>query len=52
MTAFKIYMHGLYPLAYPTQKQLDAMAGAGRAYIAPDFKETFYHGLVLLAAEL
>jgi AcrR family transcriptional regulator len=52
MTAFMTYMHGLYPLAYPSQKQLDAMAGAGRAYTAPDFKKSFYHGLVFLAAEL
>jgi AcrR family transcriptional regulator len=52
MTAFMTYMHGLHPLSYPTQKQLDAMAGAGRAYTAPDFKKSFYHGLLLLAAEL
>jgi AcrR family transcriptional regulator len=52
MMAFVTYMHGLYPLAYPSQKQLDAMAGAGRAYATPDFKTSFYHGLVLLAAEL
>jgi hypothetical protein len=45
-------MHGLYPLSYPSQKQLDAMAGAGRPYTAPDFKKSFYHGLLLLAAEL
>jgi AcrR family transcriptional regulator len=51
-TGFMTYMHGLYPLAYPSQKQLDAMAGAGRAYTAPDFKKSFYHGLLLLAAEL
>jgi AcrR family transcriptional regulator len=52
MTAFLTYMHGLYPLAYPSQKQLDAMAGSGRAYTAPDFRASFYHGLALLAAEL
>jgi AcrR family transcriptional regulator len=52
MTAFLTYMHGLYPLSYPTQKQLDAMKRAGRAYTAPDFKKSFYHGLTLLAAEL
>jgi AcrR family transcriptional regulator len=52
MTAFLTYMHGLYPLSYPTQKQLDAMEGAGRAYTAPDFRKSFYHGLMLLAAEL
>jgi hypothetical protein len=40
----------LYPLAYPTQKQLDAMAG--RAYAAPDFKGTLYRALVLLLSEL
>jgi AcrR family transcriptional regulator len=52
MIAMMSIMQGLYPLAYPTQKQLDAMAMAGRAYTAPDFKGTLYRALLLLLSDL
>jgi AcrR family transcriptional regulator len=52
MTAFLIYIHGLFPLAFPTQKHIDAMAMAGMEYTSLDFKTAFYRGLMLLAAEL
>lgn len=52
MTALLTYMHGLYPLAYPTQKQIDAMVMAGMGYEPLDFRSSLYHGLWLLAAEL
>lgn len=52
MIFFMSVVQGLYPLAFPTQKQIDAMAMAGRGYTAPDFKETLYHGLLLLLADL
>jgi AcrR family transcriptional regulator len=51
MTAFLAFIHGLYPLAYPTKKQVDAMALAGREYTAPDFKESYYHCISLLLSE-
>jgi AcrR family transcriptional regulator len=50
-TAFVSFIHGLYPLAYPTKKQNDAMALAGREYTAPDFKESYYHCISLLLSE-
>ncbi|MFP3090022.1 TetR/AcrR family transcriptional regulator [Treponema sp. TIM-1] len=52
MTSFLSYIHGLYPLAYPSKKQSDAMVLAGRTYIAPDFNDTLYHGILLLLADL
>jgi hypothetical protein len=51
MTAFLSYMHGLYPLAYPSKKQLDAMTLAGREYAPVDFKDTFYKAMLLLLAD-
>ena len=51
MTAFLAIIHGLYPLAYPTQKQVDAMTLAGKVYTAPDFKESYYHCILLLLSE-
>ena len=52
MVGFLTYMHGLFPLAYPSQKQLDAMALAGMEYRRLDFKASFYQGILLLAADL
>jgi hypothetical protein len=52
ITDFLAYSHGLYPLAFPSQKQIDAMPMTGSGYTPPDFKTTVYYGLLLLAAEL
>jgi AcrR family transcriptional regulator len=52
MAAFMSYLHGLYPLAFLSQKQIAAMKMAGMAYEPLDFKDTFYHGVLLLLADL
>jgi AcrR family transcriptional regulator len=52
MTAMMSIIQGLYPLAFPSQKQIDAMAMAGREYTAPDFKGTLYRCLSLLLSDL
>jgi AcrR family transcriptional regulator len=50
--AFFSYIHGLYPLAFPSKKQVDAMALGGTEYVPFDFKETFYKAILLLLADL
>jgi AcrR family transcriptional regulator len=52
MISFMSYVHGLYPLSFPTKKQIDAMSTAGREYIPPDFKDTLYRGILLLLRDL
>ena len=52
MTAFFSFIYGLYPLVHPTKKQKDAMALAGMGYAPIDFKDTFYHGILLLLSDL
>jgi AcrR family transcriptional regulator len=52
MISFLSYIQGLYPLVYPTKKQTDAMALAGRKYWAIDFKATLHQGLSLLLSNL
>jgi AcrR family transcriptional regulator len=51
MTALMSFVQGLYPLAFPTKKQIDAMRMVGREYKAPDFKDTLYRGLLLLLSD-
>ncbi|MDR1655465.1 MAG: hypothetical protein LBR96_05650, partial [Treponema sp.] len=51
ITALVSYMHGLYPLAYPSKKQVDAMALAGWEYIPVDFEDTFHKAMLLLLAD-
>jgi AcrR family transcriptional regulator len=50
--AYLSYIHGLYPLAFPSKKQIDAMALGGTEYVPFDFKETFYKAILLLLADL
>jgi AcrR family transcriptional regulator len=52
MTAMMSIIQGLYPLAFPSQKQIDAMAMAGRNYTAPDFRGTLHRCLSLLLSDL
>lgn len=51
MIMFSAYIHGLYTLAYPTQKQIDAMKLAGREYVPVDFRATLYKAVLLLLAD-
>jgi AcrR family transcriptional regulator len=52
MTAMMSLIQGLYPLAFPTQKQIDAMAMAGKEHTPPDFKGTLYRALLLLLPDV
>jgi AcrR family transcriptional regulator len=52
MTSFFSYIHGLYPLAHLSKKQIDAMTLGGMEYIPFDFKETFYKAILILVADL
>jgi AcrR family transcriptional regulator len=52
ITSLMSFIQGLYPLAFPTKKQIDAMAMAGKEYKAPNFKDTLYRGLLLLLSDL
>jgi AcrR family transcriptional regulator len=52
MASFMSYVHGLYPLSFPTKKQIDAVSMAGREYNPPDFRDTLYHGILLLLHDL
>jgi AcrR family transcriptional regulator len=51
MVSFLAYILGYYPLAHPTQKQIDAMELAGLAYRPLDFRDAYYHALRLLTAD-
>jgi hypothetical protein len=51
ITVLLSYMHGLYPLAYPSKKQVDAMALAGMEYVPVDFEDTFHKAMLLLLAD-
>jgi AcrR family transcriptional regulator len=51
MVSFLAYILGYYPLAHPTQKQIDAMGLAGLAYRPLDFRDAYYHALRLLTAD-
>jgi hypothetical protein len=50
-TMFMTCIHGLFPLARLSQKQIDAMKIAGRDYVAIDFQETLYQAILLLLAD-
>jgi AcrR family transcriptional regulator len=52
MLAMMSIIQGLYSFAFPTQKQIDAMAMTGKKYTVPDFKGTLYRGLLLLLSDL
>jgi AcrR family transcriptional regulator len=52
ITSFMSYIYGLYPLAFPTKKQTDAMIMAGRELNPPNFRDTFYRGILLFLSDL
>jgi AcrR family transcriptional regulator len=52
MAVFLSCVHGLYPIAFPTKKPVDAMVMAGMKYTPIDFKDTFYRCLLLLVSDL
>ncbi|GHV93732.1 hypothetical protein AGMMS50293_00520 [Spirochaetia bacterium] len=51
MPSFLAYIFGFYPLAHPTQKQIEAMALAGLSYRQLDFKDVYYRSLLMLLAD-
>ncbi|MDR2442947.1 MAG: TetR/AcrR family transcriptional regulator [Deltaproteobacteria bacterium] len=52
ITSFMAYTFGLFPLAFPTNKQIEAMKMAGREPHPPNFRETFYRGIMLFLSDL
>lgn len=51
-TAFFSYILGLYPMTHSSQKQLDAINLAEIDYVAADFKDMCYRGILLLMSDL
>jgi hypothetical protein len=57
IASFLAYIFGYYPLAYPTQKQIDATTLAEieyrpwKGYSSLDFKDAFYRSLRLLLSD-
>lgn len=55
VSAFSVYILGLYPISHLTQKQLDAGQMAGIHYAihaVPDLEYLCYHGILLLLSGL
>jgi AcrR family transcriptional regulator len=52
VSAFYAYILGLYPMSHPSQKQLEAIQRAGVDYVALDFQNMCYYGILLLLSDL
>jgi AcrR family transcriptional regulator len=50
-TMFMTCIHGLFPLARLSQKQIDAIKIAGREYVPIDFEEMLYKAVLFLLAD-
>lgn len=49
---FLVFSHGLYPSSHPTEKQKEAMEGAGAPMLSCELNEFCYRGLLLLSSQL
>lgn len=52
VSAFSVYILGLYPISHLSQKQADAIQLSGVNYVVPDLQYLCYHGILLLLSDL